>query len=90
MLIDIKFIQNKYNLSTEQFLNIFKIPHFETQIETHDKKFNIDYYNKTYLYAFTDYEEAYMNWITKRETGYKGYEHEENGIIYNYCINKVI
>ena len=88
MLIDIKYIQTKYNFSNEQFLDIFKIPHFERHIETYNKKFNMEYYNKTYLYNFTDYDEAYINWITKRDLGYKGYEHEENGIIYNSQINQ--
>lgn len=82
MIIDLNFIKNKYNLDNETILQILD-SNKSNILELYDKKFNKDFYEKTYNFNFDSYESAYNHWKITKKTGYLGYPFVKNNITYN-------
>ena len=79
MIIDIEFIKNNYNDDILSFLD----SHLIYTEDTYDKKFNKEFYEKTYNLKFNSIESAYLHWKINRNKGYLGYPFVENEITYN-------
>lgn len=80
MLLDLEYIKNKYGLDNSELFNTLN--NNIDNIELYDKKFDKEFYEKTYKYSFKTYENAYNDWKTKRTKGYLGYPFVEDGIRY--------
>lgn len=83
MLIDTDFIFKKYSYITVDILmRLLNCPHFEKKIELIDKRFDLNFFNKTYAFDFTDYDDAYAAWKELKKHGYKGFALIKNDVRY--------
>lgn len=61
---------------------------YDIDISKPHDEFNLDFYNKTYCYNFSNYELGYEDWKNKKMLGFKGNFFVENNIIYYSQLNQ--
>ena len=88
MIIDFEFIIEKYKWSFDIIIKNLSVPNFDKQFDTYDKRFDLDFFNKTYNSNFNNYFDGYHFWMSKKKEGYKGFLLVEDNVTYYSQINQ--
>ena len=67
MIIDFEFIIEKYKWSFDIIIKNLSVPNFDKQFDTYDKRFDLDFFNKTYNSNFNNYFDGYHFWMSKKK-----------------------